>query len=46
LLPLLPTLTWLFLFNSCKYVIPTPCFRLILDFLANLRTDQAATLRT
>jgi hypothetical protein len=26
LLPLLPTLTWLFLFNSCKYVVFPACF--------------------
>jgi hypothetical protein len=43
LLPLLPTLTWLFLFNSCKYVIFMLAFRLVLICLANLWSDEAAT---
>lgn len=43
LLPLLPTLTWLFLFNSCKYVMPMLAFRLVSVCSANLRSDGAAT---
>ena len=46
LLPLLPTLTWLFLFNSCKYVISMLAFRLIYACLANSRSDQAARTST
>lgn len=45
LLPLLPTLTWLFLFNSCKYVISLLALHLILVLLGKSEVGSGGNIR-
>lgn len=44
LLPLLPTLTWLFLFNSCKYVFSLLPARPLLVCLANFHDGSGGNI--